>query len=119
MNIGKDLVAASATPIVLAVLAEGEDYGYSILKRIRAASGGSLDWSEGMLYPLLHRLERLGLIRTRWGIADNSRRRKYYSLTDAGRTELHGRIQAFNLVTATLKGLVPESEQEQMRNARI
>ena len=87
MRVSKDLVAASATPIVLGVLARGEDYGYSILRRIKDASGGSLDWSEGMVYPLLHRLERQGLITARWGTSESGRRRKYYALTDAGRSE--------------------------------
>ena len=56
MHIDKDLVAASATPLVLAILAESESYGYAILKRVRALSGGELEWTDGMLYPLLHRL---------------------------------------------------------------
>ena len=48
MHIDKDLVAASATPLVLAILAEGESYGYAILKRVRALSGGELEWTDGM-----------------------------------------------------------------------
>jgi hypothetical protein len=52
MHIDKDLVAASATPLVLAILAEAESYGYAILKRVRALSGGELEWTDGMLYPL-------------------------------------------------------------------
>ena len=47
MHIDKDLVAASATPLVLAILAEGESYGYAILKRVRALSGGELEWTDG------------------------------------------------------------------------
>ena len=66
MHIDKDLVAASATPLVLAILAEGESYGYAILKQVRALSGGELDWTDGMLYPLLHRLGRLGYVTTEW-----------------------------------------------------
>ena len=66
MNIDKDLVAASATPLVLAILAEGESYGYAILKRVREISGGDLEWTDGMLYPLLHRLDRLGFVTTEW-----------------------------------------------------
>ena len=108
MLVNKDLVAASATPIVLGVLAQGEEYGYSILKRITEASGGELDWSEGMLYPLLHRLEHQGLIESHWVSADGARRRKYYAITDAGRDELRGRAEAIGLVFATLEGLLPE-----------
>ncbi|MDF1490110.1 PadR family transcriptional regulator [Tessaracoccus caeni] len=108
MRIGKDLVAASATPIVLGVLARGEDYGYSILRRIKDASGGSLDWSEGMVYPLLHRLERQGLIEARWGTSESGRRRKYYAITDAGLVELRGQTEALDVVATTLRGLLPQ-----------
>ena len=66
MHIDKDLVAASATPLVLAILAESENYGYAILKRVRALSGGELEWTDGMLYPLLHRLRRFGYVTTEW-----------------------------------------------------
>src|SRR3989337_1882583 len=64
VHIDKDLVAASATPLVLAILAEGESYGYAILKRVRELSDGELEWTDGMLYPLLHRLHRLGHVTT-------------------------------------------------------
>ncbi len=64
MQIDKDLVAASATPLVLGILAEGESYGYAIIQQVREQSGGQLEWSEGMLYPVLHRLEREKLIRS-------------------------------------------------------
>ena len=60
MDIDKDLVAASATPLVLSILSEGENYGYAIIKRVSELSGGELQWTDGMLYPLLHRLERHG-----------------------------------------------------------
>ena len=66
VHIDKDLVAASATPLVLAILAERESYGYAILKRVRALSEGELEWTDGMLYPLLHRLRRLGYVTTEW-----------------------------------------------------
>ena len=66
MHIDKDLVAASATPLVLAILAEGESYGYAILKRVRELSDGEIEWTDGMLYPLLHRLRRLGYVTTEW-----------------------------------------------------
>jgi PadR family transcriptional regulator PadR len=88
MHIDKDLVAASATPLVLAILAEGESYGYAILKRVRELSGGELEWTDGMLYPLLHRLSRLGYVTTEWRTPNGERRRKYYAITDAGRATL-------------------------------
>lgn len=69
MKIGKDLVAAAATPMVLGILADGESYGYAILQRISELSDGELEWSDGMLYPLLHRLERLGHVEATWGVS--------------------------------------------------
>ena len=81
MEINKDLMAASSTPIVLAILAEEDSYGYAILKRVRELSGGRMEWTDGMLYPVLHRLERLGHVEARWEVAESGRRRKYYRIT--------------------------------------
>jgi PadR family transcriptional regulator PadR len=113
MRVAKDLVAASATPIVLGILAEGESYGYAILKRIHELSGGELDWTEGLLYPLLHRLERLGYVESSWQAVTGERRRKYYSLTGAGRAELAEQRRQWETVVDTLKGiwLGPGGEQ--------
>ncbi len=88
MRIDKDLVAASATPLVLAILAEGENYGYGILRRVRELSDGELDWTDGMLYPLLHRLRRLGYVTTEWRMPPEGRRRRYYAITQEGRAAL-------------------------------
>jgi PadR family transcriptional regulator PadR len=88
MSINKDLVAASSTPLVLAILSEDDSYGYAILQRVRELSGGELEWTDGMLYPVLHRLERSGLIESRWEKAETGRKRKYYSVTKEGREQL-------------------------------
>ncbi|MDH3295297.1 MAG: PadR family transcriptional regulator [Acidimicrobiia bacterium] len=104
MHVGKDLVAASATPMVLAILAEGESYGYAIIKRVNELSGGALEWSDGMLYPLLHRLARLGYVESSWRSAAETgeRRRKYYRLTDAGAEALSEQRNQWSMVTETL-----------------
>ena len=81
MRIDKDLVAASATPLVLGILADGDLYGYAILKRVGELSGGRMQWTDGMLYPLLHRLERLGHVSSSWGASESGRRRKHYAIT--------------------------------------
>lgn len=88
MEIDKDLVAAVATPLVLAILSEGESYGYAILKKVRELSGGELEWSDGMLYPLLHRLEKSGSIRAEWSVSAEGRRRRNYQITQGGRAQL-------------------------------
>ncbi len=105
MNISKDLVAASATPLVLAILAEGDSYGYAIIKRVGELSQGQLEWTDGMLYPVLHRLERLGYLEATWGTAKTGRRRKYYSTTSAGLKHLDRQRQQWESVDATLRGI--------------
>jgi PadR family transcriptional regulator, regulatory protein PadR len=102
MQIDKDLVAASATPLVLAILAEGESYGYAILKRVRELSDGELEWTDGMLYPLLHRLDRLGYVTTEWQTPPEGRRRKYYSITSDGRAALAEHKRQWVTVTRAL-----------------
>ena len=105
MEINKDLIAASSTPIVLAILAEGDSYGYAILKRVRELSGGRMEWTDGMLYPVMHRLERDGEVKARWEIAENGRKRKYYALTARGRARLKEEHKQWQAVDATLRGI--------------
>jgi PadR family transcriptional regulator len=105
VGINKDLIAASSTPIVLAILAEGDSYGYAILKRVRESSGGRLEWTDGMLYPVLHRLERLGSIEARWEVAESGRRRKYYRITPRGRAQLAEERRQWQAVDATLRDI--------------
>ena len=88
MAIPKDLVAASATPLILSILQRGDSYGYAIIHEVRELSGGSMEWADGMLYPILHRLEKKNLIESYWGTAETGRRRKYYRLRREGETEL-------------------------------
>ncbi len=102
MSLGKDLVAASATPLVLAILSEGESYGYAIIKRVDELSGGELKWTDGMLYPVLHRLERNGLVKAKWGRAESGRRRKYYRITRQGSEELASQQRQWQIVNETL-----------------
>ena len=105
MDIHKDLIAASSTPIVLAIIAENDTYGYAILQRVRELSRGQLEWTDGMLYPVLHRLERFGYIEARWELAPNGRRRKYYAITAQGRVQLECERTQWQAVDATLRGI--------------
>lgn len=86
--ISKALIAASTKPLLLSILLNGETYGYRIIKQMKILSGGHLEWSFGMLYPVLHRLEKDGFIAAKWKKSDRGRLRKYYRLTEAGREEL-------------------------------
>jgi PadR family transcriptional regulator, regulatory protein PadR len=105
VEINKDLIAASSTPIVLAILAEADSYGYAILQRVREVSGGRMEWTDGMLYPVLHRLERLGHVEARWEVAKSGRRRKYYGITSRGRAQLAEERRQWQAVDATLQGI--------------
>lgn len=80
----KALIAASVRPIMLSVLASGESYGYAIVQRIHDLSDGKIQWSDGTLYPVLHRLETEDLVASVWRLSESGRRRKYYRLTDKG-----------------------------------
>src|SRR5882762_3773360 len=100
--LAKDLVAASSKPLVLSILAERESYGYEIIQKVREVSGGQIEWSDGMLYPVLHRLERDGLIDSEWKEADTGRERKYYFLSSNGRKALKTERQQWLTVHNTL-----------------
>ena len=105
MELNKDLVAASATPLVLAILAEGDSYGYAIIKRVAELSAGQLQWTDGMLYPVLHRLERHGLVAAKWGASESGRKRKYYRITKEGLAQLALQRQQWQVVDDTLRGI--------------
>ena len=105
MEINKDLMAASSTSLVLAILAEADSYGYAIIKRVKDLSDGRLEWTDGMLYPVLHRLERLGHVEARWEVAESGRRRKYYRITPGGRAQLAEDRRQWQAVDATLRGI--------------
>jgi len=103
--ISKNLMAASTKPMILTILARGEMYGYQIISNVIRVSGGTLEWSEGMLYPVLHRLEKENFIRAQWRLSDNGRRRKYYRLTEQGKKELEKEKKQWMSVHKVLSGL--------------
>ncbi|MEQ8201009.1 MAG: PadR family transcriptional regulator [Syntrophomonadaceae bacterium] len=102
MNVSKDLIAASATPLILAILKEKDNYGYAIIKRVREMSENELVWTEGMLYPVLHRLEEQRLIESYWDTAETGRKRKYYRILKQGRQELQQQKRQWEMIHAAL-----------------
>jgi PadR family transcriptional regulator PadR len=103
--IRKELVAASAEPLILSLLDQGENYGYAIIQEVKARSGGKLNWTDGMLYPVLHRMEHRGLIKSRWGESDTGRKRKYYSLKKEGKAAMAKHYEQWLLVHGVMSGL--------------
>ena len=87
--VSKTLMAASTRPIILSILFKNEDYGYSIIQKVKNISGGRLEWTDGMLYPVLQRMEMDDLITSKWRAAnDGGRPRRYYQITEKGRQAL-------------------------------
>jgi PadR family transcriptional regulator len=85
-----DLLRGQLDSLLLAVLAEGPRHGYAIADELRGRTGGELELAEGTLYPALHRLERDGLLESRWS-TDAPRRRRVYAVTGRGRAALADR----------------------------
>ena len=105
MKLEKELVAASSVPLVLSILSEGDNYGYAIIQRVKELSGGKIEWTDGMLYPVLHWLEDQDLVGSSWTKSESGRKRKYYSLQPDGRKALRQQKEQWTLVTSTLNQL--------------
>lgn len=105
MALTKDFVAASTTPLILSVLSLGDSYGYAIIGLVKEMSGGEIQWADGMLYPILHRLEKKGWIEAFWGVAETGRKRKYYRLCAIGKAELNNQRQQWDKLNNMLKAL--------------
>jgi|SRR5690606_27277983 len=103
--ISKNLTAASTKPIILGILKQGSSYGYLIIKKIKELSGGKMLYSDGMLYPVLHRLEKEGLIQSGWKMEQNAKPRKYYEITESGKKALIAEKEQWNQVNAVLQAI--------------
>ena len=103
--IAKELVAASTEPIILSLLAQSESYGYALIQRVKELSGEKIEWTDGMLYPVLHRMESNGWIKSRWVEMENGRRRKYYSIKKDGQQALKEKREQWTMISSVLGGL--------------
>ncbi|QOL25331.1 helix-turn-helix transcriptional regulator [Thalassotalea sp. LPB0316] len=108
MDLPKDMVAASSTPLVLAILNKGDSYGYDIIAQVKTLSCGEMQWADGMLYPIMHRLEKKALIQSYWGQSSNGRKRKYYQITALGQSELMSLTNKWRKLNEMLQSLVGE-----------
>jgi DNA-binding PadR family transcriptional regulator len=107
--IAKELVAASTEPLILSLLSQGgESYGYALIQEVRKLSQEQMQWTDGMLYPVLHRMEDKGWIRSRWKDAGNGRKRKYYSIKRDGQRALGEQRAQWTTVHSLLAGLWKE-----------
>ena len=109
----KTLIAASTRPLILAILSGGENYGYSIIRRVKAYSRGNLEWTDGMLYPVLQRMEMDGLITSAWKLPEGQRPRRYYTITPLGRRELEKELASWRNVWKALTRLAKALPDEE------
>ena len=101
----KELVAASTEPLILSLLAGGESYGYELIQEVKKLSGDKIQWTDGMLYPVLHRMENNGWIRSRWVEMESGRKRKYYSVKKDGQRALQEKREQWGIISSVLGGL--------------
>jgi len=104
----KELVAASTEPLILSLLSRGESYGYALIQEVKKLSGDKIEWTDGMIYPVLHRMESEGWIESRWGEAENGRKRKYYGVKKAGKDALKKQREQWVAVSGVFKQLWKE-----------
>jgi PadR family transcriptional regulator PadR len=97
-----DLPQGTLDLLILRTLALGSQHGWAISERVQQLSSDVLRIQQGSLYPALHRLERRGLIKARWGTSENNRRAKYYELSKNGRQQLEVETDAWEKLTAAV-----------------
>ena len=106
--LAKELVAASTEPLILSLLSKGESYGYELIQEVKRLSGDKITWTDGMLYPVLHRMEANRWIKSRWVEIENGRRRKYYSIKKNGQQALKEKREQWTALNSVLSGLWKE-----------
>jgi DNA-binding PadR family transcriptional regulator len=104
----KELIAASTEPLILSLLSKGESYGYALIQEVKRLSGDKIEWTDGMLYPVLHRMEDNGWIKSRWVEVENGRKRKYYSIKKDGQKALKQKREQWDLISSVLNRLWKE-----------
>jgi PadR family transcriptional regulator PadR len=106
MEIRDQIRKGSTTLLILALLSEEPMYGYQISQELEQRSGGYFEMKEGLLYPLLHRMRREGLVSSKWQEASGVRRRKYYAITTAGKQALKEQTQEWKTFMSKLQGVL-------------
>jgi PadR family transcriptional regulator, regulatory protein PadR len=101
-----ELLQGTLDLLILRTLAWGPQHGYSVVRQIRDRSGDAFLVEEGALYPALHRLERKGWIASEWGLSENNRKAKFYSLTARGRVQLRAELATWERYTKAVAGVL-------------
>src|SRR5437879_6315016 len=106
--IEKELIAASTEPLILSLLSKSESYGYELIQEVKRLSENKIKWTDGMLYPVLHRMEHKGWIKSRWVEIQNGRKCKYYSIKKDGHQALKKKREQWSSLNSVLNGLWKE-----------
>lgn len=106
MAVNTDMMRGIAEPIILKLLNNKKMYGYEIIKVVNEKTENAFQWKEGTLYPCLHRLEADGLIESEWQIAENSKPRKYYTLTKKGAAEMVAKVEEWSHFAKAVNALL-------------
>ena len=97
-SISKELIGASAIPIILSILRQGDNYGYEIVQRVKEATNGEISWKEASIYPVLKKLENSGYIKSYWKMVKSERPRKYYTILSDGKKQLDQSMREWALM---------------------
>ncbi len=84
----KELVGATTIPIILSILSSKESYGYEIIEEVKQISKGQIEYGDGTIYPVLHKMEKKELIESFWRMSEKGRKRKYYKINKNGIKQL-------------------------------
>ena len=106
MSMSAEMKKGTVAPIVLKLLAERDMYGYEMLKQVNERTDNVLAWKEATLYPWLHRLEQERFVRSEWRTSSAGRKRKYYTLTRRGATELEARVAEWRTLSASVSAIL-------------
>jgi transcriptional regulator len=106
-----DVLRGTLDLMILKALSWGPTHGYGVLRWIRSTTDETLQLEDGALYPALHRLEKKGWITAEWGVSENNRRAKYYSLTVDGRRQLRAELSTWSRFSTALEKIVKATER--------
>jgi transcriptional regulator len=105
-----ELIKGTLSLIILSLLSRRAMYGYEIVATVKEETDGVLEWKAGSLYPSLHKLEKGGMIRGEWEGEPDSRQRKYYHLTEAGRTALADKKESWSQLSKAIIQIMEKSK---------
>lgn len=116
MSLRKQTLDGNMETLLLAVLGDGPSYGYQIVNQLNDRAIGLLDLGEGTVYPVLHRLEKRGLIAAAWREGENGRRRKYYRLTPKGRKSQQENLRQWQGLMQLMQGVIGPAPTTELKH---